>query len=257
MPSVQTRKDAQRCGRLEFCYLCGESIAAQQSNSEHVVAKKTFAVADREPALVLPAHVDCNAEKAAHDERLAQLVQASRGEYPSRRAQKVDIQPLQCENLPHPITGVRSVQDEVVWMWVQGFHAALYGEYLPRGTRLKAVSLPFTRAAHVGQRLWEIEPSNNPWLLREIVLRNRFTRSTDSVLLNNGRVRYECVWIQLEDGRWGCVFFLVVAGLELLVNPEVGGTGFTAGFYKPVAGRPRCASKHSPLVFSIMPSLTA
>jgi hypothetical protein len=94
----------------------------------------------------------------------------------------------------------------IIFRWICGFHAALYNE--PLGPAERFVFPPFPES-RVGETM--VEPVPIPDVVPHFVdelKRNRLTGTIDVVTCRNGKVRYECVWSQADDGRRICIWGL-------------------------------------------------
>src|ERR1700688_4999140 len=81
MPILETLKDFQRVRRLPFCYLCGDSFLEDDvTDGDHVPPKTAFNARDREPALKLETHKQCNASLSVEDKKVGQLIALRRRE---------------------------------------------------------------------------------------------------------------------------------------------------------------------------------
>jgi hypothetical protein len=207
MPSIKTHRECRSAQRLSFCYLCGEEfLPGDERTRDHLPAEAAFAADDRSigPVLWLPTHRNCNGARSADDQKLGQLIALLRFEVPASRR---DLQ-LNFEISPQQQLGALANLnlDQSVWRWVRGFHAALYGERLPDGP-MKALTLPFARARKQGSVL-ELDPfkERQHRLIVETVKINRLKQNLDVIHTHAGKLRYECVWRQSDQGMWMCFF---------------------------------------------------
>lgn len=249
MPSLSTQKDFRRCRKISFCYLCGKLLTCEDTTAEHVFAKNMFREVDRQPAFILPAHLECNCTKSTDDEIFAQLLWAGRGRYPSARNQKVKPFFVQLADKHDKVCSMREDTTTQVWSWIQGCHAALYQTCLPKHTSPKSLITPFPGAIEADGLLHVRPITQQHRIFVDLIKRNRYVGGLDSIVANNDRVRYECVWIQFEDRRWGCVFALTVDGWEGLGRHDIAPRRGCAGFYVPESGLPNNARRESRLVF--------
>lgn len=252
MPTISTQKEFRDRQSLSFCYLCGQKLKQEDSTRDHVLAKAMFKIEDREPALILPTHGRCNTKKSQGDEKLAQVLWAGRGHYPSAKNQKVRPVRYDCENLSRPLFGIPDTDmKETVWRWVQGFYAALYQEHLRYESDNKALHLPFPGARLEGHVLVGEPILQQQYGIADWIKRNRETGSVDSLVANNGKTRFECVWIQSHQGPWACVFALTVDNWEsLALRRDVGPYRGCVGFYG-LDRKPLEASSETLLVIDI------
>lgn len=206
---LASQRDFQRVRQLTFCYLCARALEGVQTrNRDHVPNTAIFAVEDREPALILPTHSACNHDRAPEDEVITQVLGVLRGRRMVTQARRPT---LAAGTFPDGTKGVGALGvplQRMIFRWVTGFHAALYGEPLGPSNHMTFPPLPEGRVE--GDR---VEPVPVPEIVREFVLalrRNRMTGTLDEVLSRNGRCRYECVWEQADDGRRICIWALDV-----------------------------------------------
>jgi hypothetical protein len=81
--------------------------------------------------------------------------------------------------------------------WVRAFHAALYREPLMPETGF-GIETPFATASPTGDGGVALDQGRmrQHLLFAEQIKRNRAVGSTDTVVCNNGKLRYECFWGQ-------------------------------------------------------------
>lgn len=128
--------------------------------------------------------------------------------------------------------------------WVKAFHAALYREPLPPSTSF-GIETPFTVA--VPTRHGIVLDTGRPQhlLFVETVKCNRMANNVDTVVCNNGKVRYECVWRETSQGSWVCIFGLDIYDWKDLGKVDFGQTKGCVGFYECLSGvPPRGAAKY-------------
>jgi hypothetical protein len=123
-----------------------------------------------------------------------------------------------------------------IWRWVRGFHAALYAQYLPEDTTL-AIHPPFPSGTVESDGFSIDKIKEQQYMFVEIVKKNRIARCLDRIVCNNGKCVYECVWIQMDDGQWACVFALELYDWTRLADKHFPTRG-CVGWYQPKAGRP-------------------
>ena len=216
MTRLQTEKDFRKVKKLPFCYLCGQQFTGKDIiNSDHVPPKTAFNARDRTAPLKLPTHESCNGAQSVDDKKVGQLIALRRGERPSsRRDQALEL--VHYERLGMVALENLDV-DSAVWRWVRGFHAALYQQ--PLVDWKHAIQTPFPRADSRGGQfaLRPLRPQHLAFV--ETIKRNRQFGDLDQILANAGKLRYECVWCQLDDNAsWFCVF-----GLDIYDWKDLGG----------------------------------
>jgi hypothetical protein len=120
--------------------------------------------------------------------------------------------------------------DAAVWRWIGGFHAALYRE---AGVGIKgSLITPFPRARLVNGRA-VIEPLRvQHQIFVETIKSNRLKDNLDRISCNKGKLTYECVWQQADNGGpWMCMFALdIYDWKDLGRTPGLPARG-CAGFY--------------------------
>jgi hypothetical protein len=140
--------------------------------------------------------------------------------------------------------------DGAVWRWIGGFHAALYRE---PGVGIRgALVTPFPKARIVsGRVVFQTLLMQHP-LFVQTIKSNRARDNLDRIVCNKGKLTYECVWQQADNGGpWMCIF-----ALDIYDWKDLGRTGMLpargcAGFYMtPTLTAPAGASRAvaSPIV---------
>lgn len=228
MVSLLSQNDFRGVQNLPFCYLCGREFVADDSqNRDHVPPECIFAPLDREP-LWLPAHTACNKSYGLLDEKLGQLIALRYGKVPRdprHRRLKFAVSPQR------NLGAVMNLDiDGAVWRWIAGFHAALYRE---SGVGIKgSLITPFPRARLVnGRAVLDPLRVQHP-LFVETIKSNRRRDNLDRISCNKGKLTYECVWQQADNGGpWMCIFALdIYDWKDLGRTPGLPARG-CAGFY--------------------------
>ncbi|GAF74525.1 unnamed protein product, partial [marine sediment metagenome] len=117
---------------------------------EHVPPKSIFAKEDRNPPLILPAHLACNQQQSGDDEIVGQLVAVAHGGHPDPERSRLQFEICDAGDSRDPVLMIRGTQlERLIWRWIRGFHAALYREYLPPETEW-AIHIPFWRGSQDG-----------------------------------------------------------------------------------------------------------
>lgn len=231
MPALIYPRDFQQVRFLPFCYLCGSAFTSLDEGNcdgDHVPAKTIFAKSDRFP-LVLKTHRGCNGPFSLHDERMGQLIGLKRGYLPS----DPDRRHLRIVTTSDGKLGavVNVNVHGAIWRWIRAFHAALYREPLPISSRA-AFEVPFPSAKlKAGPLAVEpIKPQHRMFV--EVIKLNRLKKNLDRIVNNNGKMKYECVWVQTDNsGPWICIFALDIYAWKDLGSPQFGQRG-CAGFYQ-------------------------
>ena len=217
MPNLTTQKVVRPLQQLPFCYLCGKPFDANsEKTKDHVPPEAIFATNDRNFPLALPTHGACNRDRSSEDEVIGQLVSLLHGRIPKEGRNRLDVEIRKADGYRSDL-GVFTGLDlnGVIRGWVKGFHAALYRQALPDHT-LFATQTPFPSGE---LKEGEIHPHEIPRqheVFVEELKRNRMTGSLDTIICNNGRLKYECVWVRMDDKGWGCVFALDLYGWKQL-----------------------------------------
>jgi len=241
MPAtLSTQKEFRQAFDPGFCYLCGKSWAQNATtNRDHVPPRRLFAEADRTPPLTLRTHADCNNGHSTYDEQVGQLVSLLWKEAPG----PADVSSLRVSmHAPHGMVPFGAVEwlhlRFIVARWLKGFHAALYGSFLPNVNG--AIHEPFPGGNTPG------EDSNlhvsHAVFVREIK-KNRAAGSVDSIVAYNGRCRYECTWSHLDDGRPMCLWALDVYAWHRLGDTNNYAARSCVGWYEAINGIPVQASR--------------
>jgi hypothetical protein len=224
--------------RLPFCYLCGKRIdytteAKALRDEDHVPPKSLFARADREP-LILSTHKKCNGEHSAVDQRMGEVIGLKLGRIPKSHKDSV-LRIRLFDGGRHAAVVGLDIQS-AVWRWIHGFHAALYREMLvPMVPNGGVVVTPFQRtkdSLHM-QQPDPVPPSATRFV--EVIKANRAKSNLDRIITNNRKMTYECVWLNLDDGTWICIFALDIYAWRDMGDPSFGHRG-CVGAYRTAAG---------------------
>jgi hypothetical protein len=206
MASLRVHRDFQAVRKLPFCYLCGRDfVDGDEFDGDHVPPKAAFNTRDRGIPLKLRAHVACNSAQKETDKKVGQLIALRRREPPSSpRDQALKI--VHFRNLGMAALENLNV-DAAVWRWVKGFHAALYRQPLTGDSY--ALQTPFPRGDVRDGRVTITPIRKQHVLVVDAIKRNRVAGTLDVLIANNGNLRYECVWCELDsrDG-WLCMLAL-------------------------------------------------
>ena len=249
MKSLASQKELRGARDPGFCYVCGRTwTEADETNRDHVPPAKLFAPSDLEKGpLVLRTHVTCNNGYSRYDEHVAQLVSLLWKVEPGPE----DVSSLRVSlHEPEgkaPFGAVEGLElQSIIARWLRGFHAALYGEFLPRGGGY--IFPPLPGADLVGQDT--MLHVSHPVLVRE-VRKNRIARTIDSVVSCGGACRYECVWSHLDSGRPICIFALDLYAWERLGDVNNFPARSCVGWYEVPGRIPPGASLATRLEFPV------
>jgi hypothetical protein len=212
MPIVlDTQQKIREVQALPFCYLCGQAFEEgkkSETNSDHVPPKRLFLEEHRDFPLVLKTHTKCNSGHSDDDQTIQQMVNTLHGKGTGKGQLKV--RPIVLPN-GHETLATNAPLPRIIRRWLQGFHAALYGEFLPEACW--AMVCPPTPGGEGSEEGIKPHPMQTE-VLKEVVesiKKNRKAKNVDAVITRKGNCRYECVWDRLTVGgaqRRACAFAL-------------------------------------------------
>lgn len=238
MPVIQLRSQqelrAARC--IGFCCICGNQFADREKRTrQHVPPKAIFAVADRTPPLILPAHEKCNNEQSSLDTVIGQLVAVLHQKHPSPEDVKLDVGMFHVKS-GEPTAGVQGLPlTRIIFRWARCFHAALYREYLP--DRGGTIFPPFPEGDLIDGRLvYRKIPASRP-LFTDVFKQQVKAGRTDAVICYNGKCHYRCTWLNLDppnDHRTFCLFALRLYNWEVLSDPQLPRRGCIGTYEAPI-----------------------
>jgi hypothetical protein len=220
---LRTQKELRTAWRLPFCCICGKPFANDESRTrQHVPPRAIFAVADRSPPVILPAHAACNEQQSPLDEVIGQLVALLHGKRPTPKNVKLNADVFAVKGGKGIAVGVKDLPLQmIVFRWARYFHAALYHEYL--SDRGGNIFLPFQAGDFVdGKLVYEkihISRSHLTLIFKQQCKAGR----TDAVISNNGKCQYRCTWLRFDppnEHRTGCLFALRLYNWEELGDRE-------------------------------------
>lgn len=141
-------------------------------------------------------HEACNSTHKTTDELIGQLVALQRNYVTpdlANRRLNMEVYPNQEFGA---VTNVNVV--EAVWRYIRGFHAALYRTPLFLGDRM--ITTPFTRGQIIdGELVLEGPKKEQHFKIVQAIKNQRAVENVDLIISNNGKVRYECVWVYADD----------------------------------------------------------
>ena len=258
MPSLTTQQDFRKVQKLPFCYLCGEQFKPDDNtNKDHMPPSSLFLDEDRDVPLILPTHVECNASEQVSDELLAQLIKLIHG-WPLKPGHRpLDLTVVWRGGKPVTLSRGWNIH-AFIRRCVRGFHAALYGQWLPsdtwnvfhpplRGAQLDAetgqptdkVQAMLMTDAGLGQHA----------LFAQVLKQNRVAKNTDKVVCRNGKCIYECIWSHSDSGQPICIFGLKIYDWQQFGDVAGYRRRGCVGIYGPTAGRPVPATRATDLEF--------
>ena len=203
--------------------------------------KSIFLIQDRTPPLILNAHNKCNGEQSYADNEIGQLINILHDKIPAKKNKILKFGLHKRDD--GKIVGLLMLNlEEIIFRWIRGFHTALYHEYLPIPI-LKAVHTPINSAIIKGEEIVGEPIQEQQLFFVDVIKKNRLVGNLDRIICNYGKCRYECVWIKAIDGRWSCIFGLKVYDWEQLGDGDNFPLRGCVGYYCPVSGVPKNASK--------------
>ena len=252
--SLTTQRDARAVRDLPFCYICGNSIDASDSiNYDHVPPESIFDKIDRNFPLKLAIHEkQCHSPMNLDDEVLGQLIALIHGKQPSEKNDKLKIAIYQKSDTGSLMATFNQRNIEfLLRRWIKGFHAALYREPLATDTKF-AIQTPFPSGVVKDGQVIEDPIRDQHFKFIECIKRNRAAGNLDSIVTNNGKLRYECVWDRLSNNSWACIFSIDLYGWKNLGDVNNFMPRGCAGLYSSPTGMvPKIASKATQLEFNV------
>jgi len=247
MPELITQASVQSAKYLSFCYLCGQPFKAYADNHpDHIPPSAIFAKIDRDFPLKVAAHLTCNNPQSQADEIVGQLIAVIHGKQPKPERARLKHKVFKFPNNDVPVLAVLDTGlAGQIWRWVRGFHAALYKEFLPNDTK-NAIHPPFPHGKQEPNGFTINKIIDQQYQFVEIVKKNRVAGCIDRIICNNGKCIYECVWVQMDNGPWACIFALKIYNWIKLADKHFASRGCT-GCYLPQSGQPTNATKWTTL----------
>jgi len=240
---IKTNVALRKVQKLPFCYLCGRKLEKSDSiTRDHVPPKAIFLACDRIKPLILPAHYKCNQKESKTDEVVGQLIYALHGIYPEKGKRRVRVNIYEDMSNKTSVLALEGIDLRgVIARCVKAFHAALYKEYLPRNTRnwFDPPTLPGIKKN--GKIVFEETKVQFP-LFVSTIKKNRKAGKLDRISCFNDKCIYECVWEQMDDGTWACIFALNIYDWKNLGDPLHQPRRGCVGFYVPKKGLPENAT---------------
>jgi len=234
-------------------------VQTDDIDQDHVPQQAVFDLSDHNFPLKLAAHkAHCHSLVNLDDEVLGQLVSMIHGKRAPARNDKLKIELYQNANSKALLASFN--QRDIGFLirrWLKGFHAALYRNPLPDGTEF-VVQSPFPSGTIRHGQLKEDSIRDQHYAFVECINRNRVVQNLDKVVSNNQKLRYECVWDQLSDKSWACIFALDLYGWIDLGDVNNFRPRGCVGLYKtPDGNAPVVASRATKLEFKLAASNAA
>ncbi len=240
---IMSHAQLQEARKLPFCYLCGRRFGdKERPTRDHVPPKAIFLPCDRTKPLILPTHARCNQKESTTDEIIGQLIYALHHIYPPRGKLRLKVNMYENPENQRPVLALEGINLKgVITRCVKAFHGALYKTYLPRKTH-NWVDPPTAVGVKRGNKVAFEEPRIQFPLFVSIIKKNREAGKIDRISCFNDRCVYECVWEQMDDGRWACIFALNIYDWKNLGDPRHQQQRGCVGFYMPKRGLPENAT---------------
>lgn len=239
MVSLTTQKETREVRDLPFCYICGNNFEdGISTNHDHVPPESIFDKSDRDFPLKLAIHEkQCHRPMNLDDEILGQLVALIHGKQPSENNDKLKIDIYRRSVTGRVMASFSQRNLEfLLRRWLSGFHAALYR--VPMGSKTKfEIQTPFPSGTFNNGQFVEDKIREQHYKFVECIKRNRTANNLDCIVSNNGKLRYECVWDQLSDNSWACIFALDLYGWKDLGDVNNFQPRGCAGLYRLSSGK--------------------
>ena len=250
MVSITKQKDARKVRNLNFCYLCGEAFNTEvETNHDHIPPETIFLEQDRNFPIKLKTHQRCHELLNLDDEVIGQLIGLLHGMQPNQRDDKLKIERYSTKTDKTIAVFNGKNLEQLIKRWVKGFHAALYRTPLPTGSMF-AVQTPFPSGAMENGILIVDPILEQHYKFVESIKRNRAVNNLDLIISNNEKIKYECVWDQLNDNSWICIFAIKLYEWKDLGDVNNFEPRGCAGSYRLVRGKaPAGASLATQLEF--------
>jgi hypothetical protein len=208
---ITTQKEARKVQRLQFCYLCGESLQnGELVNREHLPPKGIFLKEDRNHPLILRAHEKCNKKWEIKDDQMAQLISLLHGPDKIKQFYNLDMAVCYDDN-KNPVAPLITNLPlrEIIIRFIKGFHSALYREFLPSKTKFSLLP-PLPEGKKEDEHIIPAPVIEQFELFVEVIKKNRLVMNLDIIDCYNSKLRYECVWCKSDDRQSFCVFGLQI-----------------------------------------------
>jgi hypothetical protein len=244
--SISTQNELRQArSSVRFCYLCGQSVVAGEYdsalasvNKDHVPPKKIFSASDRVNPLILNTHYSCNHGWSLADSLFGELFAL----YNEREFTEEKPPILETQEFSHKATGeqfdaITGVDiKQLLCRILRGFHAALYGEFLGKGTEI-SISLQFPSVSFEDGIIAEgLHPMHSEvaWKLYN----SRLSNNCDRVEIYNSKCKYICVWDKLDNGMVCCLFSISIYEWEKMVDLRLVPESCCVGLLMPKTGIP-------------------
>jgi hypothetical protein len=222
---------------LPFCYLCGNPFEGNDRDRDHVPPSTVFDDLDQEPVLILSTHPGCNRDESQQDQQIGQLVgMLHRRRLPPGQT-KIEMREVEEDDGQIRVVVPGIPLAAIIRRWVRGFHAALYGEYLPEREESFVTIPPLPAGVGSGASFRQSPQPPIVSQLTTVLQEARRRRQIDTIRLRNDTCRYDCVWTPWSGAEWRCVY-----GLDLYDCCDMGDRRLPrtpcVGFYRAVGTNP-------------------
>jgi hypothetical protein len=234
MPKLVKQAEFQRWPKPNFCYLCGLDLKDGSAlNDDHCPPKGMFAKEDRANyPITLQVHALCNHKWHSADETMAifldKLHNTGKATKPGvrRKLHLVDIKSEQ--GVYQGITKFPILP--LAKRIIRCMHAALYGEFLPKG-HLIDIYCPFPYAdTENGNR--PVKPNEQTYHFANTLCTTQRVGAFDEVCAYNGKFRYVCAWDKFDNGEPICLFAFDIYRLHNFAVKIAGYPKAVIGYYK-------------------------
>lgn len=208
MADIVNQKQAREARKLPFCYICGNPLkTGEVRDKDHVPPKNMFLIHDRNFPIILMVHGQCNDAWQTRDEKVGFLIDILHGVNITKHSNKYKVMIAQTQNgRQYPLLGDIPLKP-MIGRIMRAFHAALYHEFMPRSTKNTILTpIPEVEIANGGVKVKRVHDQFR--IFADLLRSNIMARTTDKIISNNGKLRYECAWPQLDNGQRFCIFAL-------------------------------------------------
>ncbi len=227
--------------RRGYCYLCGKPFEREDITKDHAPPINLFDQNDRQNVVILPAHFKCNQAASFDDERSIQLLTPYLwGNSISKDRLRLNYRAVHDENTQRNIGGIRGAElYRAIYRWIQGFHCLLYDEFLPPHPVTKhAISCPLYRGVEQEDEMKMHGPQPAHRVMVRQLRINRLASRVDRIEAYNGKLKYECCWVRMDDGSPACLWGMQIYDWEKLTPQEFFPKHGCVGFYLSSNGKP-------------------
>lgn len=208
MTDIVNQKKAREAKKLPFCYICGNPLqSGEVHDDDHVPPKSMFLTHDRNFPIILRVHKQCNAAWQIGDERVGFLIKILHGGDITKHSKKYKVKIARAQDgRQFPLLGNIPLKP-MIGRIMRAFNAALYQEFMPQSTKNTILTpIPEAEITNGGVAIKKVPDQFR--IFADLLRSNIIARTTDKIISNNGKLRYECAWPQLDNGQRFCIFAL-------------------------------------------------